>query len=360
MPRSSSFAVRRHGFTLIELLVVIAIIAVLIALLLPAVQSAREAARRLQCVNNLKQIALATANYESSNGIYPSANFYTHAGNSQFGFSEFVAMGNYLEQGPVYNAANFSMSPYSPSNITVATVTVSTLTCPSDPSAGTAVSMSIAGADYFPYGQTVPAAFQALNQGIRYYFGNAGPWNANGFNQAAYPFTTDPGLAVHELGVIVDQGSITIASIIDGTSNTMMYSENGHGFLSTTSQTYYDYWNDGDPGMSVFEARFPPNMMKKYSTTAVAYWGLNNPKSFHSGGVNAAFCDGSVHFIKDTIDSWRMQQPDYNGLPMGAAGEAMSGTGSDYGPTLGAGAYVGVWQKLATRNGGEVISSDAY
>jgi prepilin-type N-terminal cleavage/methylation domain-containing protein/prepilin-type processing-associated H-X9-DG protein len=353
-------AVRRPGFTLIELLVVIAIIAVLIALLLPAVQSAREAARRMQCINNLKQMGLATANYESANAIYPAANFYTHQGNSQFGFSEFVAMANYLEQGPVYNAANFSTSPYSPANITVGSISVSVLACPSDPSAGSGVSMAVAGADYFPYGQTVPASFQALNQGISFYFGNSGPWNANGFNQAANPFTTDPGLSAHELGVIVDQGSVKLASITDGTSNTMLFSEKGHGFLSATSQTYYDYWNDGDPGLSVFEARFPPNMMKKYSKTAVAYWGLNNAKSFHPGGVNVGFCDGSVHFIKETIDSWAMQQPDYNGLPIGATGEGGSGTGSDYGPTLGPGTYMGVWQKLATRNGGEVISSDAY
>jgi prepilin-type N-terminal cleavage/methylation domain-containing protein/prepilin-type processing-associated H-X9-DG protein len=351
---------RRRGFTLIELLVVIAIIAVLIALLLPAVQAAREAARRSQCVNNLKQLGLAIANYESANSAYPAANFYTHAGSSQFGFSPFVAMGQFLELGNLYNAANFSISPYSPSNVTIGITSVSTLLCPSDPATGTAIPFSVAGADYFGYGKTIPTQFSSSNQGATSYMGNSGPWNANGFNQAANPFTTDPGLSAHELGVIVDQGFITIASITDGTSNTMLFSENGRGFLSATSQTYYYYWNDGDPGTSTFEARFTPNMNKKFSTKATSYWGLNNPKSFHPGGVNVAFCDGSVHFIKDTINSWTMLSPDYNGLPFGATGEGNSGTGADYGPTLGPTASLGVWQKLATRNGGEIVSSDQF
>ncbi len=360
MPRTLSVAPRRRGFTLIELLVVIAIIAVLIALLLPAVQAAREAARRSQCVNNLKQIGLAVANYESVNARFPSANFYTHAGNSQFGFSAFVAMGPFLELNPIYNAANFSYSPYSPANVTVGAVSVNTLICPSDPSSGNPVSFSVAGPDYFGYGVTVPAQFASLNQGITSYVGNSGPWNANGFNQAAYPFTTDPGLSAHELGVIVDQGNVSLASVTDGTSNTMMFSEIGHGYYSASGQGYSNYWNDGDPGETLYEARFAPNMQKKNSAKANSYWSYNNAKSFHPGGVNVGFCDGSVHFIKDTISSWAMQSPDYNGLPVGATGEGGSGTGADYGPTLTATTTLGVWQQIATRNGGEVVSSDQY
>ena len=131
---------RSGGFTLIELLVVIAIIAVLISLLLPAVQSAREAARRAQCVNNLKQLALAAANYESANGTLPTGTYWTRklSDPTQFtyGPSVFVNMMSYMEQTQGFNAYNFSLGWEAPMNSTIAGLGISSLWCPSDASVG--------------------------------------------------------------------------------------------------------------------------------------------------------------------------------------------------------------------------------
>ena len=129
----------RNAFTLIELLVVIAVIAVLVGLLLPAVQQAREAARRAQCINNLKQIALAAASYESAIGVYPPGMF--RQADPLRPVSRLrlyrlracsVHLLPYLEQGQTYNAINFQMSVYFSTNRTVQGTGIATFWCPSD------------------------------------------------------------------------------------------------------------------------------------------------------------------------------------------------------------------------------------
>ena len=182
IPRIRSRPFSRHGFTLIELLVVIAIIAALIALLLPAVQSVREAARRAQCTNNLKQIMLAMHNYEASNGTfpqgfcwqyYPDSNVYTDA------CGELVRLTQFFEQGSIYNSMNFSIPIYYNANTTVCDAGLSMLWCPSD--------ASVVGLHYtFP----APYTFDNGPQPMTYtsYSGSLGTWTyfpiATGTDQA--------------------------------------------------------------------------------------------------------------------------------------------------------------------------------
>src|SRR5262249_5560038 len=120
---------KRRGFTLIELLVVIAIIAVLIALLLPAVQAAREAAPRAQCVNNLKQLALASLNYESANGCLQALTLYGNPPTCApwYGFGPFIPILPYLEQSNIFNVFNMTRSFYWPENYSFAGIGLSTL-----------------------------------------------------------------------------------------------------------------------------------------------------------------------------------------------------------------------------------------
>ncbi len=337
---------RQRGFTLIELLVVIAIIAVLIALLLPAVQAAREAARRAQCINNVKQLALAAANYESANGCFPPGVMATGPnpleGNYSTDTSIFVRMLPYYEQGPLFNSYNSIInSATHPANITLAGVGLSTLWCPSDPNAQLSQNLGQSA-----YGYTVGYfdGYQSLPPGtwvqrFTNYRGCAGIFN----------------LAANGNGLFMDvvrSPAITIASVTDGTSNTMSFSES----YNRATEQVCPPWNlSNNSGISLFLSSVAPNSPIGAGFLSSAY-----ARSFHPGGVTAGFADGSVRFIKSSINSWPTD-PFGNILPSWYTISFVNfPTDRRFNYNLTTLAKLGVWQAISTRNVGEVVSSDNY
>ncbi len=343
---------KRSAFTLIELLVVIAIIAVLISLLLPAVQSAREAARRAQCVNNLKQLGLAAHNYESAIGSFPMGD---HPGRNYNGnlirqnFGQWVALSQFIEQGNVYNMINTQLMMYLAPNSTASGIGLSTLWCPSD---GDIVSTRYPGQAGDGWDDSpMPMRYSS-------YAGNGGPhpvhtWNSTTANP---PQPWNLGMFYHIGGRgagFADQAPVRIQQISDGTSNTMMFIESSYTKAAQIDRANGGdgfgpkWWTSADYGDGVIGTGFAPNYFKGTNAGANRYCRGSNftmtANSFHPGGVNVGFADGSVKFIKDTIQSW-------GPTSFQCSGQAYAGIT----------AQRGVWQSLSTIGGGEVISADAY
>jgi prepilin-type N-terminal cleavage/methylation domain-containing protein/prepilin-type processing-associated H-X9-DG protein len=375
----------KGGFTLIELLVVIAIIAVLIALLLPAVQSAREAARRAQCVNNLKQIGLAVHNYVSRNDVMPA---YQVDNSETWGWTApwTAAILPDLEQQPMYNALNFSMPMMeiwfggdppagSLNNTTVGLTTIGSLICPSDNIVPTSPSLSgFWGMCSYAGNWGGPASVRACD-------GTIVPNRGNQIYTFWIPFVG--GTAAPS-----NPGPVRLAAITDGTSNTALFSEHLLGFganifdppnpsaasggpnqkrgifqtavditidannpaqarqfvdacrtipggtLPVTNVAFGSQWllNQGHTMANTGYAHImPPNGVScigapKFGISDASWGGVGaaiTATSNHPGGVNVGFADGSVKFVKSSID-------------------------------------LATWWGLGTRAGGEVVSSDAY
>jgi prepilin-type N-terminal cleavage/methylation domain-containing protein/prepilin-type processing-associated H-X9-DG protein len=342
---------RRNAFTVIELLVVIAIIAVLIGLLLPAVQKVREAAARLSCSNNLKQLGLAMHNYEGAVGHFPSA-FIGQAPPAYAGFppyffswSALAQLNPYLEQTNIYNNMDLTQPIYMPPTYNISAAnqfavsqTIKLFLCPSD------------------VGRSVDAAYGLSTVGPTNYAVCVG----TGTSGAALgsPWNTD--------GMFEAQIGLRVADAADGLSNTAMMSEstlgegpeNATGAIPGNPQTVYAYagfgnllsdaacasatqwnvaqhrgfmWASGEMRCASYNHYYPPNSP---TCDCVTNEGANTPtpyesdafraaRSRHTNGVNLLLGDGSVRFVNTAIS-------------------------------------LGAWRALATRSGGEVISDPSY
>ncbi len=346
----------RGGFTLIELLVVIAIIAVLIALLLPAVQAAREAARRAQCVSNLKQIGLAMHNYISALNVLPPGRVNSHVAGQGNCWGAYAQMLPQMEMQSLFNAFNFNLPPdtdptttASAANSTGFGTFINTLICPSD-FAPVLVTVSnglfathnynVNDGSHYAVVQNPPAPMAAPN----------GPFHEN---SAVSPAMITDGMsatvAVSE--TVRSQSTSTYANdprgvfLITGNNSSTGpaltsdadYASQCLSLPPTTTQfqaTRGVRWHYGAPGHTMYNHLRAPNDKQPDCRGGLPHSNRSDPlwsnlslnvtaHSRHPGGVNSLFCDGSVKFVKDSVN-------------------------------------VTAWQALGSRNGSEVVGGDAY
>jgi prepilin-type N-terminal cleavage/methylation domain-containing protein/prepilin-type processing-associated H-X9-DG protein len=270
---------RRRGFTLIELLVVIAIIAILIALLLPAVQQAREAARRTQCKNNLKQLGLALQNYHDVFNKFPPGSF---PGTN--GLSWPVAILPQIEQANL--AARFQVGGHAGGQFDSA---VNRPLCRDNPIA----------AFFCPSGTEVKADDNALDYTMHYY-GVMGPTGTNPQSGVAYRENTNgPHGGFSREGLFYIYESKSIRDILDGTSNTMVFGEISWSDRKGNATRYRAWTRGGQVDQFMAPAK---NVARQINSDYTALFNDMSMGSNHTGGAQFAFGDGSVSFISENID----------------------------------------------------------
>lgn len=313
----SSDGKTRTGFTLVELLVVIAIIGILVGLLLPAVQQIREAARRTQCLNNLKQLGLALHSYEAAFKGFPEARWSPN-GNSNHPIPPTVGAGNsswkswsvsilpFVEQQAVSDSFDQKLAWFNPVNLAAVQTQLSVFICPSAPDSGRVDDYHVKGAAAGDYG-----CINEVHKRV--------------FEEVLVPrqFNTRPE---DREGPLVKQNRMKMRDIVDGLSNTIMLAESAGkptAWLSTgrmNAQLFAQYtddkvvlsngvyvtndgtgWADPDSGFTVNGAS--ADGLRKYGPVMINAINASEVFAFHSGGASHLYCDGSVRFISQSIDN---------------------------------------------------------
>lgn len=269
----------RRGFTLIELLVVIAIIAILIALLLPAVQQARESARRTQCSNNLKQIGLAIHNYHDTHNRFPLSSIDATLGRSGI----FASILPFLDQGNTYQQYNFSLGNSDPANLVAVSQRIPAYLCPTA-----------------PFRRAVPISGCDAN--------NRAPGTYAASTGSLDPYGTFTGGNPNN-GAIVNasSGSTSMRDLTDGSSSTLLVGESAWNFpdymftsgaCSGQVRWGFTYWSSPYPLATAFTTLGPFNPKKMEGDSSR----LSSFRSEHIGVVNMLMCDGSARYVSENID----------------------------------------------------------